>query len=242
MRNQRPCGRVGCGLAAARAAGVEAAAAAAARAEAAEQAAAEEAAVRKAKEEKEEDGDGEGSPVYRGVVMSAPLSRRTSSTRSAAEGGEGDAPIGPDDVAVTPVAIRRFKSSDVTQAVGRVLMPKLLEHNGVINTCKRRMRLGELTPRECKAMIHESSRQFNLRYAEAVQLAKQLANDTGVVKLRRLASSDNSWALAKSQSILTASINPDSPLLEEGATFVPGGEGGSSRRNSSSSSRRSAEE
>lgn len=83
------------------------------------------------------------------------------------------------------------------------------------------MRAGELNAKECKAQIHESSRAFTERYTEAVNLAKQLANDTGAVKLRRLASTDASWEKARGLSEFQASLPGSSvKVLNDHDTLV----------------------
>ena len=110
-----------------------------------------------------------------------------------------------------PVMImpQRFKSDDVKLAANKVLLPKLMAHNAFITRCKKRARLGEITPQEAKDQIHESSRVFTERYAHAVQLAKKLANETGVVTLRRLASSDETWVAAEMHAALMGNTLPD---------------------------------
>ena len=83
------------------------------------------------------------------------------------------------------------------------------------------MRAGELTPRECKAQIHESSRAFTVRYAAAVQLAKQLANETGVVTLRRLASSQESWDAARRASEMQVALSGHGRVLNDESDAAP---------------------
>ena len=92
---------------------------------------------------------------------------------------------------------RRFISDDVKPAVNRVLLPKLMAHQTFIVNTKKRMRKRELLPTEAKDLIHESSRVFTERYADSVQMAKLLANESGVVPLQRLASTNESWAAAQ---------------------------------------------
>ena len=77
---------------------------------------------------------------------------------------------------------------------------------------------GELEPLAARENINESSREFTKRYADCVQVAKQLANEKGVVPLRRLASSKESWAAAELMAALQGSSLPDD--------FVPDSQSG----------------
>lgn len=120
----------------------------------------------------------------------------------------------PSDSTLTPAIPQRVRSEDVQQAVNKVLLPKLIAHQHAISDARKRMRKGLLRPVEAKALIHESSRLFTERYADAVRTAKSLANETGIVPLRRLASSSESWAAAVLYAELQQSV------LEE--SFMPG--------------------
>jgi hypothetical protein len=74
-------------------------------------------------------------------------------------------------------------------------------HQSFIVGKKKLVKRGELDLEPLQArhrqMINESSREFTRRYADCVEVAKQLANETGIVPLRRLASSKESWAAAE---------------------------------------------
>jgi hypothetical protein len=96
-----------------------------------------------------------------------------------------------------PPKVRRFRSEDVQRGVNEVLLPKLMAHQQKIQDTRKKMRRKELSPREAKEIINASSRVFTERYASAVQVAKQLANEGGVVPLKRLVSSESSWAEAE---------------------------------------------
>lgn len=109
---------------------------------------------------------------------------------------------------------RRFISDDVKPAVNRVLLPKLMAHQTFIVNTKKRMRKRELLPTEAKDLIHESSRVFTERYADSVQMAKLLANESGVVPLQRLASTNESWAAAQLMASMSGSELPED--------FIPG--------------------
>eukprot|EP00966_Prymnesium_polylepis_P207726 4811812-Prymnesium_polylepis.1 len=78
-----------------------------------------------------------------------------------------------------PLPPARFTSDDVKCAVNKVMMPRLLAHQGTISSARARMRRGELKPGEVKKLCQTSARQFDMRYAQTIDAAKELANAEG---------------------------------------------------------------
>eukprot|EP00419_Tripos_fusus_P061356 CAMPEP_0172907204 /NCGR_PEP_ID=MMETSP1075-20121228/178378_1 /TAXON_ID=2916 /ORGANISM="Ceratium fusus, Strain PA161109" /LENGTH=175 /DNA_ID=CAMNT_0013764779 /DNA_START=12 /DNA_END=539 /DNA_ORIENTATION=+ len=100
-------------------------------------------------------------------------------------------------------AMGRVLSDDVKQAVNKVMMPKLMAHQDLIMKAKLELKRGNMTCSEMKEAIHASSQQFDLRYAEAIETAKLLANQNGQIELKRLVSSDASWAAVELYAVMS---------------------------------------
>lgn len=116
---------------------------------------------------------------------------------------------GDDDLPEPPQPMR-FRSTDVKQAVNKVLLPKLLAHQNRIAAAKRALRLGMIRGGEMKKLVHESGREFDMRYAEAIRSATALASTlpAGVpFPLRRLASSEESWAKAEELQVQVTQLD-----------------------------------
>ena len=101
---------------------------------------------------------------------------------------------------LSPVRPRRFKSEDYKKAVHHVMMPKLMEHNHTIGMAKKALRERRIGRGECRQQVQQSARAFDMRYAETIRAAKELAHelppgaDLRELPLRRLVSSEQSWA------------------------------------------------
>lgn len=134
------------------------------------------------------------SPVYRGAP-SRHMRRSSLMEGSQSEGmstgrrGEG----------VEPVKVSRIRSTDVKQAVNQVLLPKLIQHQNRIVKLKREFRIGAIDRTQMRSALNESAREFDEKYAAAIRTATKIAEETGALPpLRRLASSDESWAMVES--------------------------------------------
>ena len=151
-------------------------------------------------------------------------------------------------------------------------MPHLLQKNADLTKARQRLRNSEISTGEYRKLTRDAGRQFDLRCARTtlsslpcahlhprtarfaaraacadaatIRAAKEVANETGEVPLRRIVSSDESWTkleqYARTSGISLANYTPKP--LRTGAPTVgsqgeldydePGGE----RRGSSSSS------
>ena len=104
------------------------------------------------------------------------------------------------DLRIEAPKLGRLDLDGVKQAVNRVLLPKLLAHNNLLSKAKTELRARKITSLEYKQRVHESSQQFTARYAEAIRTAAELVEQLppdGELELRRLASSEESWAVAQ---------------------------------------------
>ena len=152
----------------------------------------------------------------------------------------------------------------------KVLMPHLLQKNADLTKARQRLRNSEISTGEYRKLTRDAGRQFDLRCARTtlslpcahhprttrgaaraacadaatIRAAKEVANETGEVPLRRIVSSDESWTkleqYARTSGISLANYTPR-PLRTGTPTDgsqceldydEPGGE----RRGSSSSS------
>ena len=126
-----------------------------------------------------------------------------------------------------------------------MLMPHLLQKNIDLTKARTRLRKGEISSGECRKLTRDAGRQFDLRYAATIRAAKEVANETGEVPLRRIVSSDESWTkleqYARTSGISLANYTPK-PLRTgtptDGSQCELDYESGGERRGSSSSSAR----
>ena len=93
---------------------------------------------------------------------------------------------------------------------------------------RKKLKRGEITPVEMKAITHASGREFDTKYAQTIEAAKAIANADGEVPLQRLVSSDASWAaveLRQAQMIgkdVSQPFRPGLTTIESGAPLSPG--------------------
>ena len=103
--------------------------------------------------------------------------------------------------ALAPILPKRcVATEDVKQAVNTVLMPRYLKHHAAMADARKKLKRGEITPVEMKAITHASGREFDTKYAQTIEAAKAIANADGEVPLQRLVSSDASWAAVELQA------------------------------------------
>ena len=102
--------------------------------------------------------------------------------------------------ALAPILPTRVATEDVKQAVNTVLMPRYLKHHAAMADARKKLKRGEITPVEMKAITHASGREFDTKYAQTIEAAKAIANADGEVPLQRLVSSDASWAAVELQA------------------------------------------
>jgi len=157
----------------------------------------------------------------------------------------------------------------------KVLMPHLLQKNADLTKARQRLRNSEISTGEYRKLTRDAGRQFDLRCARStlnhpqppvrpppthsargaaraacadaatIRAAKEVANETGEVPLRRIVSSDESWTkleqYARTSGISLANYTPR-PLRTGTPTVGSQGEldyeSGGERRGSSSSSAR----
>ena len=155
----------------------------------------------------------------------------------------------------------------------KVLMPHLLQKNADLTKARQRLRNSEISTGQYRKLTRDAGRQFDLRCARTtlwslpcahhprtaqgaacaacadaatIRAAKEVANETGEVPLRRIVSSDESWTkleqYARTSGISLANYTPR-PLRT--GTSTDGSQGeldddepGGERRGSSSSSAR----
>ena len=101
-----------------------------------------------------------------------------------------------DSLAPMPIPLlpQRVVTDDVKEIASKVLMPHLLQKNVDLTKARTRLRKGEISAGECRKLTRDAGRQFDLRYAATIRAAKEVANETGEVPLRRIVSSDESWS------------------------------------------------
>mgnify|MGYP001283299594 CR=1 FL=1 len=88
--------------------------------------------------------------------------------------------------ALAPILPTRVATEDVKQAVNTVLMPRYLKHHAAMADARKKLKRGEITPVEMKAITHASGREFDTKYAQTIEAAKAIANADGEVPLQRL--------------------------------------------------------
>ena len=154
----------------------------------------------------------------------------------------------------------------------KVLMPHLLQKNADLTKARQRLRNSEISTGQYRKLTRDAGRQFDLRCARTtlwslpcahhprtaqgaacaacadaatIRAAKEVANETGEVPLRRIVSSDESWTkleqYARTSGISLANYMPK-PLRTGTPTVGSQGElddePDGERRGSSSSSAR----
>ena len=128
--------------------------------------------------------------------------------------------------ALAPILPTRVATEDVKQAVNTVLMPRYLKHHAAMADARKKLKRGEITPVEMKAITHASGREFDTKYAQTIEAAKAIANADGEVPLQRLVSSDASWAAVELQAQMIGKdvsqpFRPGLTTIESGAPLSP---------------------
>lgn len=122
-----------------------------------------------------------------------------------------------------PVPPRRIVSEEVKGVVNKVLMPHLIQKNVDLQKARTKLRNKEISTSECRMITRNAGRDFDLKYASTIRAAKELANETGEVPIRKLVSSDESWnrlqqyAQMSGVSLQTKSFKPEMASIQSGS-------------------------
>ena len=117
---------------------------------------------------------------------------------------------------------RTYVASDVRQAVNLVLMPKLIKHQQNLSHYKAKLRRSEISVQEMRTLTRASANHFDLLYQDATLAATALCNTLGHIPLRRLVSSDASWAAAQTHARMVNKSLPDDADYDPDSKCISG--------------------